>query len=333
MHIDVSFAFTQQDTPALRARIENDLRHIARRVSEADPHLAALVLTGGFSRGEGTTREDAPLNDYDLVAVRETFGGGSLYERLHHELSDEVGLEVDLMPVWRRRLPQVDAKLFWHDLRLGGRVLTGDTGVLDELPRYAPAEIPRSEAARLLGNRAAGLLRAVPGPGQPLDETERRLQATKAVLAAMDARLLSEGVYAARLADRLELARRLGLPDIDAMRIAVDWKLATRETDPGEDWWNVAKVALLRAVEDTGARDVRDGFVEHAFHLVAGRRFRASPSAHVRRVAWALLEDCTFPEGPQDTARADALLRDSGTDSSWPSLKRRFFKLRAATLQ
>lgn len=312
----LDFPFTQRDTPALRKRIENDLAHVARRAHAADPHLAALVLTGGFSRGEGTALRDAPVNDYDLVAIRARPGGGDLYRTLGPHLTREVGIEVDLMPIWARRLPHVGRKLFWLDARLGARVIAGDPRLLDLLPRFE--RVAREEVARLLGNRAAGMLLSLPAADETPDEHQRDLQATKAILAAMDAALLAQGRYAPRMRERLGLAR--DHPDHDTFRIAVEWKLRPTRTLPS-GYWEQARDALLRAVDATRARHTRDGLVEHALHLARAKRLRPNPSQAVRRRAWDLLARCTWPEGPRDEPAA------------WTIVKRDFFAARAATLQ
>lgn len=327
------FPFTERDAPEARARIEADLATIVRLASRADPHLRALVLTGGFSRGEGTVRDGRPVNDYDLVGVRTRPGGASLYRRLGHEAGAQVGLEVDLMPVWDRRLPHVGRKLFWLDVRLGGRVVGGDEGALTLLPDFGAAEVSRAEIARLLGNRAAGLLLALPGPGGSIDARLRDLQAAKAALAAMDARLLARGEYAARLRDRLHLCR--DHPDHALFGLAVDWKLGD-DTPLPEDWWDRCAGALLRAVEATGARGMRDGLVEHTLYFARARRLRFGPSRAVRLAAWDLLAQSTFPEGPRDLDRAAAVLRRLGAPGGlreWGALRARFFALRAMTLQ
>ncbi|HWH09433.1 MAG TPA: hypothetical protein VNX21_09555, partial [Candidatus Thermoplasmatota archaeon] len=152
MQPSLDFAFTERDEPKAREVIERDLRLVCDAVRKADPRLDALVLTGGFSRGEGTVRDGRPVNDYDLVAVRRAWGGDALYRELGHRLGREVGIEVDLLPVARARLPHVGRKLFWLDARLGGRVILGDPRALDRIPAFGPADLPRSEAARLLGN-------------------------------------------------------------------------------------------------------------------------------------------------------------------------------------
>src|SRR5581483_3397149 len=223
----LDFAFTEGSDPAARERVRRDLARIVDACRAADARLHALVLTGGFSRGEGTVRDGAPVNDYDLVAVRAAPGGRARYQHVSAVLTQDLGIEVDLMPVWSARLPRVGRKLFWLDLRLGGRVLHGDEGVLGRLPRFDARDLDPREPARLLGNRAAGLLLALPEPGQPTDERQVALQSAKAVLAAMDARLLHEGLYAARLRERLDLAK--GHPDHALFAQAVDWKLADRD--------------------------------------------------------------------------------------------------------
>lgn len=313
--IRTAFPFTERDDAAARAAVEGDLVHIATRALDTDPHLVALVLTGGFSRGEGTVHDGKPVNDYDLVAVRSRPGGAALHRRLAHELTREVGLEVDLLPAWRARLPHVGRKLFWLDLRLGGRVIAGDDSVLRQLPGFGADDVPLAEVARLLGNRAAGLLLALPGAGEPADAKQRDLQATKALIAAMDATLLSRGEYAARLRDRLALTR--GDADHALFAKAVAWKLGHGQ-DMGDAWWDQAAAALLRAVDTTGARACRDSLVERAYHLLRARRVARSPSQDVRRAAWDTLALARWPEGAP----------------SWSATtKRAFFEARARTLQ
>ena len=327
------FPFTEADTPEARARISEDLDLIARIVASADPAMQALVLTGGFSRGEGTVRDGKPVNDYDLIAIRGRPGGDDLYRRLAHELTEAVGIEVDLMPMWRRRLSRVGRKLFWLDVALGGQVLAGNVGLLRELPAMTAADLPVQEGARLLGNRAAGLLLALPGPDHAPDPHQVELQSAKAVLAAMDATLLHQGHYAARLRDRLSLCR--DHPHHATFAAAVEWKLRGSEASTRVGWEEAASV-LLEAVEQTGARDARDGATEHAVHLLRARRFRASPSQKLRLAAWELLEKSRFPEGPDPAVARPLLARLGKVDEGaidWSALKKAFFELRAKTLQ
>lgn len=329
-----AFAFTEHDTPEVRARIEGDLDGIVRAVAKADAKLDALVLTGGFSRGEGTVREGRPVNDYDLVAVRRASGGDALYRKLAHDLSKDVGIEVDVLPVARARLPLVGAKLFWLDVKLGGRVLHGDASALDRLPSLDPRRIPRIEIARLLANRAAGLLLALPTPSDPQPPAQADLQATKAVLAAMDATLLARGEYAPRMRERL--ASLQGHAFHDAFARAVAWKLAPRAPPLGAPWWREGRDVLLATVEATRAREVGDGLPERAVAALKGR-LALHPSRIVRHAAWDILSRSDLPDGPRDLGEVARILGelDPGARASegWDGLKRRFFAARARTLQ
>src|SRR5688500_4956094 len=53
-------AYTTLDTPALVDRIRHDLAEVVAAVRGADPGLRALILTGGFARGEGTVLDGVP---------------------------------------------------------------------------------------------------------------------------------------------------------------------------------------------------------------------------------------------------------------------------------
>lgn len=311
----LGFAFTERDTPESRARLEADLSRIVATVARDDPRLVALILTGGFSRGEGTVRDGRPVNDYDLLAVRTQPGGDARYRALAERLTREVGLEVDLLPVWKARLPFASRKLFWLDARLGGRVIWGDERQLDRIRRFDAGDVPRSEAARLLGNRAAGLLLSIPTALDPQPLDQRDLQATKAAIAAMDATLLVKGRYASSLRGRLALTTEH--PDHATFARAVEWKLRGERIDMGTGWWRECRDALLRAVEQTDARSVRDGLAEHA--VAALRRApQIQPSRRIRLLAWDLVSRADWPDPPTP---------------EWHVEKPRFFAARARTLQ
>ena len=316
MNIRLDFPFTARDAPEDRKRVERDLWHVATRVARSDPHLDALVLTGGFSRGEGTVHDGEPVNDYDLVAFRRRPGGARAYRALGHALTRELGIEVDLLPVWRARVPRLAPKLFWLDLRLGGRVLIGGARALARVPEYSARDLPLSEVARLLGNRAAGLLLALPAHGEPADPAMRDLQATKAALAAMDASLIARGAYGPRLRDRLDMTR--DHLDHDLFKRAVEWKLDATPRSMGDAWWDETRDALLRAVASTGARGCDGSVLESAYHAAAARRLRRAPSQAIREEAWTRLAACEDGVAPVDWTRA---------------AKDDFFARRARTLQ
>lgn len=355
----LDFPFTRHDSPELRARIHRDLDAVWRRVQEADPVAEALVLTGGFSRGEGSARGARPLNDYDLVVVRASAWprASARYARLAETLADHVGLAVDLAPVARQRLPLLRPKVFWFDARHGGRVVAGPADVLDRVPAWAPRAIPPAEAARLLANRAVGLLDAVPAPGARADASLARLQAAKAFLAVAEAELVLEGRYAPTVTARAErfaalAAARSDLADAArGVAWATEWKLApdgpANDADAAERW-AAARAAVLDAARRVlpragwgaltrypdGARESLEELAVAAFQRRALPPRRASHL--VRALGFQLLDMASWPHGaklPPPTAGRAARAFGEAPPAEWEDARRLLGALRGVTLQ
>lgn len=324
-------------------RIRSDLVRIVD-VARADRHLAALLLTGGFSRGEGTVRGGLPVNDYDLVAVRSRPGTSDVAAKVER-LGDDLGLHVDYLEVWRPRLRFVQPKLFWFDLRHGGRVLWGDARALEEVPAFAPGDLRPDEALRLLANRAAGLLLARGAAGPAVD-----VQAAKALLAVAEARLVVAGRYAPTVAERVLRFRRIAEQD-PTSALALPWveRAAAFKLDPdaaplaSAEAWDAARVHLLAALPEvakaTPYRSVERwlgrGTPEEALWYTARskgtglKRFVRRPTARARRIALALLER---PDGVPDAARRD-LAAFGLAPSTWDEARDGALRVRACTLQ
>ena len=85
-------SYTSRDTPEVTARIDPDLAHVVAQVRKHDPALRALILTGGFARGEGMVRNGEPQNDYDFVAIRRMGKSRVPYPRIRADLEGRLGL-------------------------------------------------------------------------------------------------------------------------------------------------------------------------------------------------------------------------------------------------
>lgn len=301
-------AYTVDDGPEVVGRVEADLDLVLRTVRRGDPALRSLVLTGGFARGEGAVLGGEPQNDYDLVAVRGRGRPREPYDAMRTRLEGRLGLHVDLAPVPAWRLRHAPPSIFWYETAARGRVLWGED-LLGRLPARAPADLEPTEGLRLLVNRAAGLLLATPDDG-----LDKRIQASKALLAALDARLLAAGAFAPSQTERwhrfLELRARgssLGLEEPDwvdwAYRFKVDPDNAPRRDGSGA--WRAAARTLLAAVpaalRHAGLDSLeeyarRDGLLDRLYYLrraatVPGaRRLVANPTGRVRVATLRLLE-------------------------------------------
>ncbi|MHB8633741.1 MAG: hypothetical protein ACYDBQ_07235 [Thermoplasmatota archaeon] len=239
--------YTPSDTPLVEARIGADLDDIVSTVRAADPALRAVVLTGGFARGEGGILDGRPVNDYDIVAVR-AVGTPAPYRAVRAKLEARLGLHVDLAPVAAWRLRWVPRSIFWYETALRGRVLWG-APVLEPMRARMAQGVHRGEALRLLANRAAGLL-LVSEEASPF---LRSIQAAKALLASGDALLLAQGKFAPSQLERRPLLETLPGAPLEADRWlawAYEFKRDSRawnRVDPGAAW-RAARKSLLDAV-------------------------------------------------------------------------------------
>jgi hypothetical protein len=168
-------------------------------------NLVALVLGGGYGRGEGgvvhTDRGDHAFNDVDLFLFVNDPSRVDM-ERLHsieHEFSERVRAEVEFGPATAvDSLSRMKPAQMWFDLIHGHVVLSGDEAVTDRFSASVANTVPVYEGSRLLLNRGAGLLwarRGTCGACDLPDEDFVRRNVWKANLALRDAALILEGMY------------------------------------------------------------------------------------------------------------------------------------------
>ena len=201
--------YSVKGSPVFDARIDADMARIADAVyaSKFSRHWKALVLLGGYGRGEGSpligpNGEELPFNDYDLIVVTDSLDPQLRHalKKLEQALSKELGLPVDLYPYLKSALPRCEFSLLNYEMKYGHRVIRGDQKILDAMPTYAHDAIPLSEGTRLLMNRGKLLLDikrrlAQPEP-LPKEERQRFLKFLfKADLAFGDCALLLRGAY------------------------------------------------------------------------------------------------------------------------------------------
>lgn len=343
-------AYTIRDSPAVVARIRRDLSLIESVVRGSDPALRSLVLTGGFARGEGSVLDGVPQNDYDLVALRGLGRPRVPYARLRAELEARIGLHVDLAPVAAWRLYWVGPTIFWYETALRGRVIWGED-LLPRIPIRTPAAIDPYEGLRLLVNRAAGLLLVQ----QSSDAHAQRLQAAKALLAAVDVHLLVSGDFAPSQSERWDRfeAIRLGgstAPQLETLAPWLEWAYGFK-VDPGaasvldpQKAWKTAAKAVLDAVPialrhawlpSLDAYLQHDGLLDHLvyFRRAAGirgaRRLLLHPTGRVRVATLQLLEaSLDGPARPETARRCLGGLARQGAEPL-----RLLDQLRKATLQ
>ena len=244
--------FTIDGNRSLEEHLSRSCAAVLSRVRAAIPprHLEAIVLGGGYGRGEGgvlhTSAGDRPYNDLEFYVF--TRGSrlwnerryGAALCRIGDQLSPEAGLHVEFKIESLERLRRSSVTMFSYDLVCGHRVLwvnphtrgyhgsdregesidcSLDESIFSGCEHHLDAtSIPLQEATRLLFNRCTGLLLAkellrkgsLDSSGS--DFIGRNL--AKAQLAFGDVALTATGQYHWSCIERHERLKKLK-PDAD----------------------------------------------------------------------------------------------------------------------
>ncbi len=162
--------FTLDGSDELESRIAADMARIRAAVLESvgEDALTALILGGGYGRGEGgvflVDGQEQVYNDYDFFVVvpyssrrrRNALSAG--LNKVKAAMEPHCGIHVDFgPPVPRSQLGTQPYELMFMELQAGYHVVYGPENILDEMPDYDTQRPPLEECARLFMNRGVGL--------------------------------------------------------------------------------------------------------------------------------------------------------------------------------
>ena len=269
------------------------------------PKLSAVVLGGGYGRGEGgvlhTANGDCLYNDLDFFVFAD---GASRSEALaiqnalrgiSERWEKRLGIAVDFSPVKNvNALCRVSRTLMYQELLRGWLPVWGTLDLGEWIPAIPPAELPFSEAARLLLNRGMGLMFAVErllGDKPDADFVMRNMN--KAVLGAGDALLLASGCYHWLGEERVQAfsgyARQHGLSGefVASYERAYRYKLEPQPVLPEKPWeeWRSCRSMFLDAVRRLSGHG-KDGSI---MEVCKGLREAARAESSVRNMLRWLL--------------------------------------------
>jgi hypothetical protein len=263
-------ARTESISACLRSTICRSVRQVC--VDAIGSGLKAIVLTGSLARDEATLarRQDSfsILGDAEFLLVlqkRENLPRAAdicaLRQRIERDLLQrQVSCKVDLSavrPDYFRRLPP---HIFTYELKHCGRVIWGDSDILQAIPEFSAADLSREDAARLLANRLVELLECAPeifsdkAPSSPMF----RYRLLKLYLDMATSLLVFLRSYAPTYRERQQILSRLANhrarftdPPFDRGALAkcvvacTHWKLASHEVL--EDFPNLCWRDALRS--------------------------------------------------------------------------------------
>ncbi|NDD27105.1 MAG: hypothetical protein EB084_02415 [Proteobacteria bacterium] len=203
-------------TPEFNTRFEVALRALTDDVRRTiGAPLTALVLGGGYGRGEGAVifrnGLEQPYNDLDLLLVMKHRGAveEARLRPLRERQQKALGVEIDFgRPLTVADIERWPCSLMWQDLLADHIVLHGPPNIITaHAPAHLADPLPCVEGTRLLLNRGAGLLwsmriarRLEPTPD--VDFIRRNFY--KCALALGDALLIAHGRFTPRCDGRDE---------------------------------------------------------------------------------------------------------------------------------
>lgn len=186
-------------------KIYDDLRVIRSTLLDAISGIEAIVLTGGFGRGEGSVVVDnekiQPINDYDIAIIVKGRVESDNLERLRDELSVSVGIrQVDIAVFRQCDLCNLKFSMLNYDLKYGSYVFHGDPAVLNQIREMDAGKMPLCEGRATLLLYLISLLQAFPGFDRSKKLTkEQRFwsyqQITKSILGWSTSLLILKGLY------------------------------------------------------------------------------------------------------------------------------------------
>ncbi len=159
---------------AFDRKIDSLMKIIVSRVVDTigRDDLAALVLGGGYGRGEGGVLVDdngemSLYNDFDFFVITNDIGRlqqrriNRALRNLSPELSKLAEIDVDFSPVKNiSDLKKSAFTMMWQELKYGHVVIYGQQNILEQLPAFDLNYMPSEELAKLMLNRGTGLLLA-----------------------------------------------------------------------------------------------------------------------------------------------------------------------------
>lgn len=197
-------------------KLHEVLLRIASDVEKAlNSNLVALILGGGYGRGEGgiltASGTEMPYNDLDftLVVRQKTAVPWKQLDVISERYAAELKIHVDFSrPLTLQDIQNWPQWLMWYDLVNGHVVLRGAADILQRCaPLSLKKPLPLIEATRLLLNRGAGILwalRILRGTEESSDQDFVRRNYYKCALALGDALLIAYGRYTSVYHDREE---------------------------------------------------------------------------------------------------------------------------------
>jgi len=265
-------------------KIRKDMDIIVFEVKKRDPQVISIILTGGFSRGEGPVKIDNgeiyPYNDYDLQIVSKIKLSKWEADKLSNQISKKLGYKgiinfypfrkeeqqiknnfyVDLKWDTKDDLKKLLPRIRNYELKYHSKVIYG-RDVRKFIPKSSLTKMPRSEGAKLLLDRMSQMIEYYSSEGHYEQECLSYF-IQQAYVAACTSLLLLSGKYQIGYKTSMEILLETYQKDFPELfkeipnlhhkiRDYVYWKIdpTKPKIENIEQEWFIAKENMLKVSE------------------------------------------------------------------------------------
>lgn len=216
--------FTHYFSPEADSLIREAVEAVARLVTSLVPrsHYHALVLIGGYGRGEGGVRRvdegERPNNNLDFLLISRNANSQRIsawqqaIDAGLEAIQSQHGIAIDFSVIQGEVLSRSACRIMWYDMRWGHKTVLGDPEFVPSLERFRIERVPSWDVHNLLVNRGTLLVinDCLPTLGD-CDELRRvrSRHAIKAVIGYGDALLYAHGQYHWSYAEKQRRMQRL----------------------------------------------------------------------------------------------------------------------------
>ncbi|MEM6910620.1 MAG: hypothetical protein AAF555_03470 [Verrucomicrobiota bacterium] len=215
-------AFFPGEQAELESRLQDHFTRVRESLpSELFPLVEALVLGGGYGRGEGGVLESATgpklYNDLDYFLFTSEPENEALLEwvrAMEREETAALEIDVEVKCLPKSDVAEASSSMMFFDLVSGHHVVFGPEDYLAEAKsELRPGCIQLAEATRLLWNRGSGLYFSRCRVGQREEPDFVLRNHAKAKLAFGDAWLVLQSSYVASCQERGRRMAQVVLPE------------------------------------------------------------------------------------------------------------------------
>lgn len=220
-------------------RLQRDIEIIIAQVLQEWKTCDAIILTGGYGRGEGSWFLDAnsvwqPYNDYDLVIV--TADGISDQNRLWHENNLASLLQIrfiDILQISKSELQKLPNNIKNYDLKYASKVIYGCPSILDNIPSFDASNFSLRDVETLYFTRLFTLFGSFSSSAmtEGVDVENSRFfrnQMAKAILAVVDALLVETGAYHWSYTKRVHTVQKIDHLNCEPIFSLATWALSEK---------------------------------------------------------------------------------------------------------